>query len=165
MAVEVHDDVPDEQARGRRRTSARDADDEQGVVTSVAALLSVRQAYRLPGQTEVSPLQPAVLEHRSRRLPRDRCGDHHAETANRGGGRDPDHAARGIEQRAAGEAVVHRRRRADHFVDRPPAPGRQRTADHRHDAGARRERIAPGARDRQREMADAGRRRGDRCRR
>ena len=72
-----------------------------------------------------------------------------------GGGRDADQPAGGVEKRAAGKAVVHRRGGPDHLVDRPAAAGRQRSADHRHDAGAGGDDVAPRARDGEREMADA----------
>ena len=70
-----------------------------------------------------------------------------------------------VNERAAGEAVVHRRRRADDLIDLAAAPGRQRPANHGHEPGARRDRVAPRARDREREMPDARRRRRDRDRR
>ena len=71
----------------------------------------------------------------------------------------------GVEKRAAGEAVVHRRGGSNHFVDRATASGRQRPADHGDEAGAGGDGVAPGAGDREREVADARRRVGRRDRR
>ena len=76
----------------------------------------------------------------------------------------PSSAARRVDERAAGEAVVHGRGRADDLIDRAAAPGRQRAADHRHDAGARRRRVAPRARDGEREVARRARGGGQRDR-
>jgi hypothetical protein len=70
--------------------------------------------------------------------------------------------AAGIDDGAAGKAVVHRRGRADHLVDGAAAAGRQRPADDRDDAGAGRQGIAPRSRDGQRQVADPRRRRARR---
>ena len=61
-----------------------------------------------------------------------------------------------IGKRAAGESIVHRRRRANDFRNRSTSSGRERTANHGHDAGACRHAVAPRARDRDREMTNAG---------
>ena len=119
------------------------------------AALILRQRDRLARDAEIAALQAAVLEHGRRGLPRDRRRDDDAEAANRRGGRDADQPAGGVEERAAGEAVVHRRGRADHLIDRAAPAGRQRSADHRDDAGAGGDDVAPRARDGEREMADA----------
>ena len=141
-----------------RRTAARHADDQQRVLAAVAALeraAAIRQLHGLTRDAQVPALQAAVLDHRRGRLPCDRRRNDDAEAANRRRRRDADQAAGRIQKRAAREAVVHRRRRADHFVDRASASRRQRSADHRHDAGARGQRVAPRARDGEREVADA----------
>ena len=81
------------------------------------------------------------------------------------GGRDADHRAGRVDERAAGEPLVHRRSRPQHLLDRSAPAGRQRAGDDRNDARARRHRVAPRARDRNRQVADARRRLTDRNRR
>lgn len=68
----------------------------------------------------------------------------------------------GVEKRAAGKAVVHRRGRADHLIDGPAASRRQRPANHGYDARAAGDRVAPRARDGERQVANT---RGRGCRR
>ena len=120
----------------------------------------------LSGDAEIAARDPPVFEHRRRRFPRDRRRDDHAEAADGRRRGDAEQAARGVDECAAGKAVVHRRGGANDLRDRAMTAGRQRTADDRDDAGARRHGVAPGARDREREMADArsGRGRGNRRR-
>jgi hypothetical protein len=154
LAIELEQHVADEHAGRRRGAAARHADDEQTVFALLRRALILRKRDRLSGEPEVAALQPAVLDERRRGLPRDARGNDDAEAADRGGGRDAGEPTRRVEKRAAGEAVVHRRRRADHLIDRAAASGPQRPADHRHEPGARRDRVAPRSRDRDRDVPD-----------
>src|SRR5437870_10715569 len=52
--------------------------------------------------------------------------------SDRRGGGDADQPAGCVEERAAGEAVVHRRRGADHLVDRAAPAGRERPRSEEH---------------------------------
>src|SRR5439155_25395744 len=79
-----------------------------------------------------------------------------------GGGGDPDQPAGRVEERAAGEAVVHRRRGANHLVDGAAPPGRERPADDGDDACAGGDDVAPGSRDGEGEVAYSGTRDGRR---
>src|SRR5439155_21432431 len=164
MAVEFQKDVAYEHTRRGGRTAARHADDEQRVLATVLALLAFRQRDRLPREPEVAAFQAAVLEHGRRSLPYDRRGNDDAEAADRGGGGDPDQPAGRVEEPAAGEAVVHLRRGANHLVDGAAPPGRERPADNGDDACAGGDDVAPGSRDGEGEVSDSGTRGGRRDR-
>src|SRR5207244_12695422 len=70
------------------------------------------------------------------------------------GGEADERAAR-IEEGAAREAVVHRRSRANHPIDRVASPGAKWAADDGNDAGACGQVVAPRSRERQPDVSDA----------
>ena len=112
-------------------------------MVAIRGPLMLRQFDRLSGDSEIPALQLSVLDERRGGLPGDRRGNDDAGAADRRGGRDADERAGGVDERAAGEAVVHRCGRADHLIDRAAAARRQRSADDGHDAGTRRHDVAP----------------------
>jgi hypothetical protein len=75
-----------------------------------------------------------MLQHMRGALPRNRCRYDDGEPSNLRGGRDADDAARGVEDRTAGESVMHRRRHANDLLERLPSTRPEWTADHGHDA-------------------------------
>ena len=111
----------------------------------------------MAGDAEVAALQTTVLEHRRTRFPRDRRGNHDRRPADAGGCDDAQQRSGRIDERTAGESIVHRRGSPKHLINRPPAAGAQRTADDGNDPSAGAQRVAPRSSDGEREMADARR--------
>ena len=113
------------------------------------------QANGLAGDANIATLQTTVLEYGRSRFPRDGRRNHDRRPAN---ARRRDHAqqrALCVDERTAGEPVVHRRGGAKHLIDRAPPARAQRTSDDRNDARAGAERVAPRSPDCERKMADA----------
>ena len=77
-----------------------------------------------------------------------------SEAADLRGRADADEAAGGIDDGAAGEALVQRRGDAHDLFEFSSAAGAQRAADHGDDAGARRQRVTPRTGGRERDVAD-----------
>ena len=92
MAVEIGQDVTDEETRRFGGTAFRHRNDEQRFVTLAVALVTIGQSHRLSGDAEISAFEPPVLENRRGGLPRDGSGNDDAETTNRGGCGDADQA-------------------------------------------------------------------------
>ena len=95
-----------------------------------------------------------MLEYGRSCFPRDRRRNHDRRPANARGCDDAQQPAGRIDERTAGESVVHRRGGAKHLIDRATSACAERTADDRNDARARAERVAPRSSDREHEMAD-----------
>jgi hypothetical protein len=81
VSVELEQDVADQNAGGCRRAAGGHADDEQAILPRECGSLWFGQRDRLARDSKVPALEPAVLDHGGRRLPRDRRGDHDAQAA------------------------------------------------------------------------------------
>ena len=129
MAVEREDDVANDHACLRRGTLRGDAHDQQRLPPFVAAVLSIGKTRGLAGNPDVSALHASVLEQILRRFPRDGGWNHDAEAADRRCRRDAHERTGRVDERAAGEAVVHRRCGSNDFVNRAAPAGWQWPSD------------------------------------
>jgi hypothetical protein len=151
-AVEVEQQIADDDSRRIRWSAGSHADDQEPSLTIVRPLRS-REVHGL-NRDPHEPSRAACRQHLSGCRPCERSRDGDSKATNNRGGRDAGQLTGGIENPTPREPLVHRRGHADHTRDFPPSTCPVRATDDRDDSRAGGQRVTPRTSKRQHDLSD-----------